>query len=251
MFYKISSTMALIALLVSILTLAAFANDLPSGNVRSDMAQPKVPNTLDSARSLGEFLTPDGRFDLEAARRSGYQGSLDMKGFESAIDPATGDPIFQSEGTAYLPADHPDDIYWDNSISPCIPGVNGFVFASVVYNGSLVVGGSFTIAGRAFANNIASWDGTGWSPLGSGMNYDVLALTVYNGNLIAGGTSATGIASWDGTAWSPLGSGMNWTVFALTVYNGNLIAGGGFITAGGTSANHIASWDGTAWSPLG
>lgn len=95
MIRKIPSTMALIALLVSILTLAAFANDLPGGNVKSDLSQPKVPNTLDSARSLGEFLTPDGRFDLEAARRSGYQGSLDLKGFESALDPSTGQPVFR------------------------------------------------------------------------------------------------------------------------------------------------------------
>jgi|WetSurMetagenome_2_1015567.scaffolds.fasta_scaffold464905_1 hypothetical protein len=90
MIRKISSKMALMALLVSILTLAAFANDLPSGNVKSDLAQPKVPNTLDSARSLGEFLTLDGRFYLEAVRRSGYQWSLDLKGSESAIDPVTG-----------------------------------------------------------------------------------------------------------------------------------------------------------------
>ena len=71
---------ALVVTGVLMLALAAFANDQPGGNVKSDLAQPKVPNTLDSARSLGEFLTPDGRFDLEAARRvglsrvAGYEG---------------------------------------------------------------------------------------------------------------------------------------------------------------------------------
>ena len=59
------------------------------------------------------------------------------------------------------------------------------------------------------------------------------------------------VAAWDGTAWSPLGSGMDSTIYALTVYDTKLIAGGGFITAGGTSANHVAAWDGTAWSALG
>ena len=38
-------------------------------------------------RSVSEFLTPDGRFDLEAARRSGYQGPLDIEGYQSAIGP--------------------------------------------------------------------------------------------------------------------------------------------------------------------
>ncbi|MCX6832023.1 MAG: hypothetical protein NT028_07810, partial [candidate division Zixibacteria bacterium] len=160
MFCKIASKMAQIALFVSILALAAFANDLPSGNVKSDLAQ-LMPNTLDSARSLGEFLTPDGRFDLEAARRSGYQGSLDLKGFEPAIDPTTGQPVFRPASPA-SPTDSPDDIYWDNSISPCVAGVGGGVYAAVVYNGSLVVGGSFQAAGCVIANNIASWDGTGW-----------------------------------------------------------------------------------------
>ncbi|TFH64446.1 MAG: hypothetical protein E4G91_05765 [Candidatus Zixiibacteriota bacterium] len=100
MFCKISLTMVLTALLVSILALAAFANDLPSGNVKGDLAQPKVPNTLDSARGLGEFLTPNGRFDLEAARRSGYQGSLNMKGFESAFNTSSGQPVFRPASPA-------------------------------------------------------------------------------------------------------------------------------------------------------
>jgi hypothetical protein len=211
----------------------------------------------DRGLKIDRFLTPDGRFDLEAARRSGYQGPLDMKGFTSAFDTSSGQPIFRPASPA-SPTDNPDDIYWDNSISPCIAGVGGGVYAVVVYNGSLVVGGSFQVAGCVIANYIASWDGTAWSPLGSGVNNSVMALTVYNGHLIAGGwfttaggASASHIASWDGTAWSPLGSGINNNVMALTVYNGHLIAGGWFTTAGGTSANNIASWDGTAWSPLG
>jgi hypothetical protein len=35
-------------------------------------------------------------------------------------------------------------------------------------------------------NYIASWDGSIWSPLGSGMSSGVNALTVYDGNLIGG-----------------------------------------------------------------
>jgi len=81
------------------------------------------------------------------------------------------------------------------------------------------------------ANYIASWDGSSWSPLESGMNSTVDALAVYDGKLIAGGsfTNAGGvgtefIASWNGSSWDSLGSGMNNPVYALAVYDDRLIA---------------------------
>jgi len=66
-------------------------------------------------------------------------------------------------------------------------------------------------------------------------------LTVYNGNLIAG-CDFNGIASWDGTGWSALGSGVNYSVLSLTVYNGNLIAGGNFTIAGNKVSAYLAQW---------
>ncbi len=130
--------------------------------------------------------------------------------------------------------------------------MNGQVSAlTVLPNGHLVAGG-------AFFDRVARWDGTAWSSLGSGMNnFAVRALTVLpDGHLVAGGdfttaggTSANRIARWDGTTWSSLGSGMDNSVSALTVLpNGHLVAGGSFTTAG---ANRIARWDGTTWSSLG
>ncbi len=210
-----------------------------------------------AGRSIREFLTPEGRFDLEAARRSGYQGPLDMRGFETALDTSTGQPVFRAASPA-SPTDNPDDIYWDNSISPSFPGMNDFVRRLTVYDGKLIAAGNFAIAGGVAANYIASWDGSSWSSLGSGMNEWVYDLTVYDGKLIAGGiftiaggVGANYIASWDGSSWSPLGLGMNGSVLALTVYDGRLIAGGDFTSAGGVAANYIASWDGSSWSPLG
>ena len=69
----------------------------------------------------------------------------------------------------------------------------------------------------------------------------------------AGGVAANNIAKWDGSAWSALGSGMNGQpdVYALAVSGTNLYAGGCFTTAGGVPANNIAKWDGSAWSALG
>src|SRR5438128_4511642 len=65
------------------------------------------------------------------------------------------------------------------------------VYATAVYNGRLIAGGTFTTAGGSTVNHIAQWNGSSWSPLGSGMNNEVWALTVYNGALIAGGIFTT------------------------------------------------------------
>ena len=136
-------------------------------------------------RSIEEFVTPDGRIDLEAVRKSGYQGTLDLKGFDVGIDPKTGEPLVQVSASSASPSD-PDDIYWDNNISPSIPGVNGTVRAVVVYDSNLIVAGEFTAAGDVSANYVASWDGTSWSALGTGINNVVYALNVYDNQLIAG-----------------------------------------------------------------
>ena len=107
------------------------------------------------------------------------------------------------------------------------------------------------------ATNIAKWDGSTWSALGSGMNGDVCvnALAVSGTNLYAGGSFTTAggvpannIAKWDGSAWSALGSGMGWRttwyVYALAVSGTNLYAGGYFTNAGGVPAT--TSPNGTA-----
>ena len=138
-------------------------------------------------------------------------------------------------------------------------GMNGYVYASAVYNGNLIVAGQFTLAGIAEVNNIASWNGTTWSALGSGLNDRVDALIVFNGELIAGGqftnagaVSVNHLASWNGTAWSNHLGGLNSRVAALTIYATNLIAGGYFTDANGTPANYIASYNNaTGWSSLG
>ena len=159
---------------------------------------------------------------------------------------------------------------WNGSTwSPLGSGIGGPAFVSVsalavLPNGDLVAGGSFTSAGGVSTNRIARWDGSTWSPLGSGMDDTVAALVVLpNGDLVAGGAfttaggvSANRIARWDGTSWSALGSGVAAAAFTYVLSfavlpNGDLVAGGAFRIAGGVAANGIARWDGSAWSALG
>ena len=215
------------------------------------------------APSLARFLTPDGQPDLERIRHSGYQGPLSLSGYDLAFDPIGASPVFvkasahpgrstEFPSTGWIPTFTPAGVRVNSSGSP---------LALAIYNGALVVGGSFLLGvsgTAALASNIALWDGHGWKSLASGLNMNVNALTVYNGDLIAGGafTQAdslvvTHIASWDGSSWSPLGSGVNGPVNALVAIDSLLYVGGAFGTAGGTTVSNIAAWNGTSWRGVG
>jgi hypothetical protein len=138
----------------------------------------------------------------------------------------------------------------------------------------LYAAGKFTTADGVAANRIVRWDGTSWSPLGSGISAagtseqtTALALAshddgsgpaLYVGGyfIYAGGVQVNSIARWNGTSWSALGSGMSGgPVQALVVHDDGggpaLFAAGHFTTAGGVAASRVARWNGTSWSALG
>lgn len=134
-------------------------------------------------------------------------------------------------------------------------------------SGNVYAGGFFTSAGGVPASNIAKWNGSEWSALGTGSNNTVKAMAIDgSGNLYAGGdfTTAGGvtalrIAKWDGSAWSALGTGIGGfgaqggspSVRVIAINGSNVYVGGAFTTAGGVTSNRIAKWNGTAWSALG
>lgn len=145
--------------------------------------------------------------------------------------------------------------------------------AMTVYNGDLYVAGTFDTAGGIPVSCIAKWDGTSWSPVGSGIklhleNDQAFAMTVYNNALYlggrfdtVGGIPATNIAKWDGSSWTAVGAGLGVArntvaadsdlVISLSVYNNMLVAGGAFSDASGLSVNNVAAWNGSTWSTLG
>jgi hypothetical protein len=86
------------------------------------------------------------------------------------------------------------------------PGANGDVYAAAVDGaGNLYIGGYFTAAGGVMATNVAKWDGSSWSALGSGIDGEVDALAVSGSDVFAGGwfTAAGALAA---TASSPSGA---------------------------------------------
>jgi hypothetical protein len=131
---------------------------------------------------------------------------------------------------------------------------------------ALYAGGFFTSADGSPAANIARWDGTSWSPLGTGTNYQVAALCTFDDGsgpalYVAGyftsvnGTPANGVARWNGSSWSAVDGGMGAQVKALVVFDDGtgpaLYAGGWLSTAQGNPANRVAKWDGSSWTDVG
>ena len=148
--------------------------------------------------------------------------------------------------------------------------MEAFNLGGTVYNNKYVCTGTFNYIDSSSslndtANNIAQWNDTSWSAIGTGLNNSGVFATTFNKNLIATGyfdsvvrgPKVKGIAQWDGSNWFALGAGLNdkkpfWGYgYMLTAFNKNLIVGGHFDTVDSKSANHIAQWDGTKWSALG
>ena len=165
---------------------------------------------------------------------------------------------------------------------------SGGVDALIVFEGDLVVAGEFTsINGNPFGN-VARFDGTQWTAIGSDpLCCGVSALAVYQGQLYAGGTGGVSrwngtqwetfgpqifgqvltmyvhdqvlyiggwmpifgnLVSWDGSVQQTVGGGTDGTVYTFESFQGDLLVGGTFTNAGGTAANRLARWDGSSFS---
>jgi len=123
------------------------------------------------------------------------------------------------------------------------------------------------------AARIAFWNGSVWSPLGTGLQPPTsgsLGVGGYKmtwlGNRLyvagnfgqAGSAGASQVAAWDGTNWFAAGGttskGMTHSigpVHSFSAMGGNIYAVGIFTTAGQIAATNVAKWDGTNWSLLG
>jgi len=106
--------------------------------------------------------------------------------------------------------------------------------------------------------NVAMWNGSAWTALGTGVNGVVNAIAVSGTNVYvggsfstAGGLPASNLARWDSLSWSGLGGGVDGNVKTAVIYGTELVVAGAFTAAGGQSAARVARWNGSAWSSLG
>jgi hypothetical protein len=136
------------------------------------------------------------------------------------------------------------------------------VYGLAVSGSTLYAGGSFTTAGGNSANNIAQWDGSSWSPLGSGISGAggdldgpyVNALLVSGSTLYVGGdfttagTNVSAYAAMANLAGAPVSLAIVTTNTAFGFTNGVF----GFDVSGpsGSSVVIQASTDLQTWIPL-
>ncbi len=163
---------------------------------------------------------------------------------------------------------------WDYAVGT--PGASsGYVGALTIYQGDLVVSGSFpSMAGAASTQFLARLDRDSgvWSSFGPGLGSGIsnafgTSFAEMGGDLFVGGffADAAGvpdtksIARWDGSAFHSLGTGWAfdsvnavWSLLATDAIDGQdrLYIGGGFDNIAGQPAGCIAQWDGTTLTPL-
>jgi hypothetical protein len=133
--------------------------------------------------------------------------------------------------------------------------------AGLPNGGDVVVGGAFATAGGLPVANLAVWNGSAWSAIGTGINgTSRVAIELPNGDLVvAGQFSSIGpgvpcdrIARRSGGTWSALGTlpGPGTVAALAATSSGDILAAGSFqLGAGGTTT--VLRWDGSVWSPLG
>ena len=163
---------------------------------------------------------------------------------------------------------------WDYTVGT--PGASsGYVGAFTLYQGDLVVSGSFPLmAGVPSTQYLARYNRTtnAWSSFGQGLGSGIsnafgTSFEHFNGDLIVGGFFADAegvadtksIARWDGTQFHSLGTGWPfntvnavWSLLTSDAIGGQdrLYIGGGFDNIAGQPAGCIAMWDGTTLTPL-
>lgn len=237
------------------------ACDLNTGNVSSTLADPQR-----FFSGPVQALTADSNGVLYAGGRF-----LDLNG------------VPQADNVAFLP---PGGVWnpMGSGAGQCTCAIDGFVRSLTAVGTNIYVGTDVKdVAGIAQADNVARWNGTAWSAVGSNAagtdgwfpaptTTTVDALTSFGSNLFAvgafqnagGDPAADNVAVFDGSAWHAVGSNgagdgpLPAAAKALAVFDRNaaagsqinLYAGGSFTTAGGDpQARGVASFPLTAATP--
>ena len=154
---------------------------------------------------------------------------------------------------------------WSNVGGPGFSKTSGSpdVYALAVDgSGNVYAGGDFSFVNGIPVLNVAKWNGSTWTAVGSlGTTDDKVETLLWHGStLIAGGNFADlhHIAAWNGASWSSLGGGTNHEVLALAADSSFLYVGGSFTTVTNPNATSVGvhyiamwNWSGNYWLDMG
>jgi trimeric autotransporter adhesin len=158
---------------------------------------------------------------------------------------------------------------WSGMTGGMFGGDAPFVGSFTEFNGELIAGGRFLIAGDFTCNNIARWTGSNWAPLQNGIPNDVsnyvLTLRPYNSELFVAGSFpayngsnvARSTARWTGAAWVGMPGFIaprNMFHYDFETYNGKLILAGQYACLNPNAphySRHLIAWDGQTATEMG
>ncbi len=150
-------------------------------------------------------------------------------------------------------------VKWNGvSLSSLGRGISGAINALVELPGTtptLLAVGDFTRAGNQSTEGVATWNGSGWTILGSSaFNATPTSAAYFNSAIYVGGNFTTygaaqvrRVARWDGSTFVEVGGNLNGAVNAFVAHNGSLYAAGAFSTPTG----RVAVFSGNTWVNLG
>ena len=206
-------------------------------------------------------------------------GNLYIVGdFTNVANIANADYVAKWNGTSWLALG--DNGFGDGSLKAAATAV------AIDGSGNLYVGGYFTSVSNggtvdSNASNLAKWNGSAWSAIGSqhpALNGAPNAIAVHGSDVYVGGSftnvvpnngiplgAADHVAEWNGSDWVALGSngggdgafdGSSYVNALAVDSSGNLYVGGSFqnVSDNGTSltaADNIAEWNGSHWVAVG
>jgi len=223
--------------------------------------------TVGTIYAVGSF-TRSGMTQLNrVAKWNGSSWTAVGSGFNDVVYTVTvrsdgvvfvGGKFTQSGSTAINRIAYWNGSQWVEPYSGVSGGLSPYVLSLTSDSaGNIYVGGQFQYAGAFSASNIAKWDGTQWSSLGSGTNGPVYSLAVdetgklyVGGNFTrAGGVDVNNIAIWNGSSWSSLMGGANGIIFSIVPQTAqSVFIGGNFsYVGGGVSSNGLAWWYSNNW----
>ncbi len=187
-----------------------------------------------TACAVGQLMIASGHRDLaeriDHEQEQGYIAELlRSPALGSAITSWAATYGFSADELAWIQPGYPPTTAWEALGG----GVNGPVLAVLKGGGdTLVVVGQFTEAGGVPAQNVALWNGTSFSALGSGVSGTISSAAIIGQTIYIGGsalsTNYTDLATWDGMQWtySTVFDGNFPQVRTLFVHDNTLYAGG-------------------------
>jgi len=144
-----------------------------------------------------------------------------------------------------------------NGSTAPLPGtdLDGRVYDSCDYLGTLTICGSFTTNNGLPSSNVIRYMNDAWLDVGNPLPGDrVSALATMDGLQLAACSRVDGvwrISIFDGANWETLPGDFDGSIYDLTFHRGRLFAAGSFDNVGPVSAKGIAVWTGDEWVPVG